>query len=51
MPDLGVADHAPRERGVVLGQGADGGAVAAAEAGAHVGRAVALQLRVEADVS
>ena len=49
-PDLGVADHPPREGRVVLRERADRGAVAAAEAGAHVGRAVPLQLRVEADV-
>ena len=49
-PDLGVPDHPARERRVVLRERADRGAVAAAEAGAHVRRAVPLQLGVEADV-
>ena len=47
---LGVADHPTRECRVVLGEGTDGGAVAAAEAGAHVGRAELLQIGIEADV-
>ena len=49
-PDLGVADHPAREGRVVLRERADRGAVAAAEARAHVGGAVLLQLGVEADI-